>query len=282
MGKKSVLITGTNGFIGGNLAMQFSVEGHKVFSIDDSYLAKPDWGFQLNSILDTLDPDAVFHVGACSDTLESDVNYMMIRNYESTKIITDWCSKYDKPLIYSSSAANYGSNNHYPSNLYGWSKYAAEGYVCSNGGIALRYFNVYGPGEEHKGRMASVALQMYRRKEKGLPISIFPKEPKRDFVYIRDVISANMFALKNSNDLKGKFYDVGFGEPRLFEDVLNNLKIGDFSYTSEQEIPEGYQFYTCSNHWYWMPGWKAKWSLESGIEEYKNYLETGEYDRSPD
>ena len=67
-----------------------------------------------------------------------------------------------QPIIYSSSAANYGINNRYPSNLYGWSKYAAECYVVANGGIALRYFNVYGPGEEFKGNMASVAYQAYK------------------------------------------------------------------------------------------------------------------------
>ena len=122
--------------------------------------------------------DAVFHVGACSDTLETNVDYMMTRNYESTKIIMDWCVKNNKPMIYSSSAANYGTNNLYPSNLYGWSKYVGEGYVISNGGIALRYFNVYGPGEEDKGKMASVAYQMFIKNTKGEKITLFPKNHK--------------------------------------------------------------------------------------------------------
>ena len=107
---------------------------------------------------------------------------MMLLNYEVTKYITDLCYEHMIPLVYSSSAANYGTNEQYPSNLYGWSKYAGEGYVVSRGGVALRYFNVYGPGEEDKGRMASVAYQMYKRYQNGDEIKLFPKKPLRDFV----------------------------------------------------------------------------------------------------
>ena len=122
-------------------------------------------------------------------------------------------------MIYSSSAANYGERGENPSNLYGWSKYTAEDYVISNGGIALRYFNVYGPGEENKGSMASVALQMTRNYKEGKEIKLFPKKPKRDFVYIKDIISANLYAFENFNSLSGKYYEVGSGESRTFEDV---------------------------------------------------------------
>ena len=215
--------------------------------------------------------DAVFHVGACSDTLETNVDYMMTRNYESTKIIMDWCIKNNKPMIYSSSAANYGTNNLYPSNLYGWSKYVGEGYVISNGGIALRYFNVYGPGEEDKGKMASVAYQMFIKNVKGEKIVLFPKKPQRDFVYIKDIVSANIHALENYEELGGKYYEVGSGTARTFEDVLNNMGI-EYDYTSEDVIPNGYQFYTCSDKNKWMSGWESTWSLESGIKDYCEYL----------
>jgi len=115
------------------------------------------------------------------NTLETNVEYMMTRNYESTKIMMDWCIENNKPMIYSSSAANYGTNGKYPANLYGWSKYVAEGYVISNGGIGLRYFNVYGPGEEDKGKMASVAYQMFVKHNKGEDILLFPKKSKKRF-----------------------------------------------------------------------------------------------------
>lgn len=143
---KKVLITGTNGFIGSQLKNELENLGHKVYELNEDYFDLDSWYSELYVSIRRIDYDVIFHVGACSDTLEQNVNYMMIRNYESTKILTDYSKEKNIPIIYSSSAANYGTNNHYPSNLYGWSKYAGEGYVISNGGIALRYFNVYGPG----------------------------------------------------------------------------------------------------------------------------------------
>ena len=268
---KKVIVTGTRGFIGKSLAFQLERDGYLVTQFDDSYFLNLNWGEKLLQILESMNYDAVFHVGACSDTLETNVDYMMTRNYESTKIIMDWCIKNNKPMIYSSSAANYGTNNLYPSNLYGWSKYVGEGYVISNGGIALRYFNVYGPGEEDKGKMASVAYQMFIKNVKGEKIVLFPKKPQRDFVYIKDIVSANIHALENYEELCGKYYEVGSGTARTFEDVLNNMGI-EYNYTSEDVIPNGYQFYTCSNKIKWMKGWESKWTLEDGLKDYFNLM----------
>jgi len=194
---KKVIVTGSRGFIGKSLSYQLNRDGYLVHSFDDSYFLSENWSEELLKTLNSLNYDAIFHVGACSDTLETNVEYMMTRNYESTKIMMDWCIENNKPMIYSSSAANYGTNGKYPANLYGWSKYVAEGYVISNGGIGLRYFNVYGPGEEDKGKMASVAYQMFVKHNKGEDILLFPKKPKRDFVYVKDVVSANIHALNN-------------------------------------------------------------------------------------
>ena len=264
---KKVIITGTNGFIGLNLMRELDKQNYLTCGIDDAYLLHSKWEDNLLKQLNSLNYDAVFHVGACSDTLEQDVNYMMIRNYESTKVITKWCKENNKPIIYSSSAANYGINNRYPSNLYGWSKYAAEDYVILNGGIGLRYFNVYGPGEQNKGKMASVAYQMTQRYKKDEDIKLFPLNPKRDFVYVKDIINANIYALENYDKLKGNFYEVGFGEARPFEDIMNILEI-PFTYHNESIIPKGYQFYTCSDKTKWMDGWKPKWNLENGLKDY--------------
>ena len=194
---------------------------------------------------------------------------MMIRNFEFTKILSEYSFTSETKLIYSSSAANYGTNNLYPSNLYGWSKYVAEQFVIQNGGIALRYFNVYGPGESNKGRMASVAYQMLEKIRNGEEVKLFPGEPKRDFVYIKDVISANIFAYKNYDDLVYEYYDVGCGESRTFEDVMNILEL-PYTYYREDEVPLGYQFFTQSNKEKWMPGWYPEYTLEMGL---KNYIE---------
>lgn len=267
---KKVLITGTRGFIGNKLCIHIK-EIHdeiNVLEINDTIFGEEDWHSNLKYKITKFNPEVVFHVGACSDTLEKDVNFMMIRNYESTKLIADYCHKHNKKLIYSSSAANYGTNRTHPSNLYGWSKYVAEDYVLNKGGVALRYFNVYGLGEQHKGKMASIAFQMMEKNENNETIKLFPDFPKRDFVYINDVISANLHAEKNYDKLKGKFYEVGTGNARTYEDVLELLNIKKFSYYMKSDIPDGYQFFTESDKDRWMTGWEPKFSLEDGLNDY--------------
>ena len=267
--KKTIIITGTKGFIGSNLKKELE-DKFTIIEINENIFKEVNWKESL-SINFWQDIECVFHVGACSDTLETNVNYMMTLNYEFTKHLTLLCKTKKTPLIYSSSAANYGINNEYPSNLYGWSKYVAEDFVISNGGVALRYFNVYGPGEEHKGKMSSIAFQSYIKNKNNIDVSLFPNKPKRDFVYIKDIIDANIFAFKNFNNIKEKYYEVGSGVARTFEDVMNILKI-PFNYTDKNLIPNGYQFFTESNKIKWIPNWTSKWTLELGLEDYKNYL----------
>lgn len=273
---KKILITGSKGFIGKKLYDElFFNDDIELKGIDSEIFDDINWVDTLKNILNDFNPDVVFHVGACSDTLQNDVNFMFIRNYESTRIISEWCYNNESKLIYSSSAANYGVNDLYPSNLYGWSKYSGEHIVSLYGGISLRYFNVYGPGEENKGRMSSVAHQMYNKHKNGDKITLFPGKPTRDFVYINDVISANIHAWKNYRLLEddGKqYYEVGSGESRTFEDVLQILEI-PFEYTDVKMIPDGYQFYTKSNSDLWMPLWRSKYNIEKGLVEYKKYLD---------
>jgi ADP-L-glycero-D-manno-heptose 6-epimerase len=262
-----ILITGSDGFIGSNLRSELFSD-NIVYDLSEDFLQDSEWEDNLIKYLDQILPDSVFHVGACSNTLETDVNYIMTRNYQFTKILVDWCSFKNIPLIYSSSASCYGDNGTCPSNLYGWSKYTAEQYVISNWGIALRYFNVYGSGEEHKGNMASVAYQMLVKNSAGESVKLFKGNPKRDFVYIDDVVSANIYGMNHFFKLNKKFYDVGSGIPESFESVMEILDI-PYVY-SELDPPKGYQFYTCSNKNSWMPGWKPKYNLEKGLKIYKN------------
>ncbi len=267
MSGRRAIITGTNGFIGGSLRNKLQSD-FEIIEINEDIFDKSDWQKSLKDIIS--DVDAFFHVGACSNTLEDDVNYMMSRNFESTKIISDTCVEKGIKLIYSSSAAVYGVDGKIPSNLYAWSKWVSECYVVKNKGIALRYFNVYGPGESHKGRMSSVAYQMYMKNKNGEVINLFPLKPKRDFVYIGDVIDANIHAY-NSN-ISG-YFDVGSGDARTFEDVLDILDI-KYGYTLSDDIPNGYQFFTESDRNKWMPGWNPKYNIELGLSSYKRYLDT--------
>jgi nucleoside-diphosphate-sugar epimerase len=127
------LITGHKGFIGKNLSTRFD----KFIGIDEEYTQ-----LDLYKILDELELDVIFHIGACSDTMNTDLQFMMKKNYLSTKWIVDWAKLNNVKIIYSSSASVYGSDGNEPSNLYGWTKMISEDYVVSNGGVALRYFNV--------------------------------------------------------------------------------------------------------------------------------------------
>lgn len=266
----NVLITGTKGFIGSNLKKE--LEGkYQIIEVNENIFEESKWKEKLAHYF-WLKPVAVFHIGACSNTLEKDVNYMMKVNYEFTKFLMNMCKTHSIPMIYSSSAANYGTNGEFPSNLYGWSKYTAEDYVISNGGVALRYFNVYGPGEQNKGKMASVAYQMFQKKIQHEEIKLFPDKPRRDFVYIKDIISANLFAWENYENVCGNWYEVGSGEANTFESVLDNMGI-NYSYWDRSVIPSGYQFYTCSTKNKWMDGWKSKWSLADGIKDYLEFLQ---------
>jgi ADP-L-glycero-D-manno-heptose 6-epimerase len=272
-----ILITGTDGFIGKNLYNELK-EYNDIVTLNEDIFNNDNWISKIQDVLNTHLPDVIYHIGACSDTLETDVNYMMTRNYEATRILADWTEKNNKQIVYSSSAANYGVNKQYPSNLYGWSKYAAEQYVLLKGGIALRYFNVYGPYEEHKNEMASIAYQAwyYKQANKKDPFKIFPRKPTRDFIYVKDIVSANIYASKNYNALKENYYEVGSGESRLFESILELMNI-DYSYKSLISIPDGYQFYTCSDKNKWLPGWNAFYNLEKGIQDYIIYL-TNKYE----
>jgi ADP-L-glycero-D-manno-heptose 6-epimerase len=265
-----ILITGTNGFIGKNLLNELKNK-HEILEINEDIFDIEDWYNEIYFKLNKFNPEVVFHVGACSDTLETDVNYMMTRNFEFTRRVAEWCQLLGKKFIYSSSAANFGTNEEYPSNLYGWSKYVAEQYVVKCGGIGLRYFNVYGPLEDQKGKMASVAYQMLKKQKEGQEIKLFPNKPQRDFVYVKDVVSANLYAMENFEKNMGEWYEVGSGEDRTFEDVLDILKI-DYTYHNEIDIPKGYQFHTKSNSENWMSGWTPQYNLEKGLEDYLTFL----------
>lgn len=270
MDMKTVLTTGTAGFIGGRFVEKTNTMFRHI-KIEIDVLQNVNWEVDIRNVFANNYIEGVFHFGACSDTLNTDVNYMMLLNYEFTRVIVDLCKIYNIPIIYSSSAANYGIDGKLPSNLYGWSKYIAEKYVNLNGGVSLRYFNVYGPGEENKGKMASVVYQMYSKHKIGDTIQLFPKKPTRDFVYVDDVISANLKAYESYDSISGRYYDVGVGESRSFEDVLTIMRI-PYEYVSENYIPIGYQFYTCSSKDMWIPGWKPLFNLEDGLREYLSHL----------
>ena len=280
-----ILVTGADGFIGKNLCYFLERELNIIpYGLDlPDFYNKSDWASELLSIVNEINPNVIFHIGACSDTLETGVNYMMELNYESTKILTDWARDHNGKIIYSSSAASYGINNKFPSNLYGWSKYVAEGYVTSNGGVALRYFNVYGPGENHKGRMSSVALQMLDKKKNGEDILLFPGDPKRDFVYVDDVVSAylKLAEVSQLQNLNGEAFNFSRDEPLSVLDLYREISMivagkyiePEIKNTTKSEIKDQH---LNSAKAHAILGWKSSIDLQNGLNKtfnwYKNYL----------
>jgi len=258
-----VILTGSKGFIGGALLKALKKQKNTyVWLLDQN---KDQWNndIALNDAVKTC--DIIFHVGAISDTTLQDCNEMLYWNYTLSKKLFDLARKYNKRVVYSSSAATYGLGDDIPTNIYGWSKKLAEEYglkACKKF-VALRYFNVYGPGEQHKGKMASVAYQAYK---KGT-FTLFPKNPKRDFVYIDDVVKANLAASK----LDRGVFDVGYGKAVAFEDLVSGMKI-EYNYTTEDKIPSWYQFYTCANKNMRIPGWKPKFNVKNGTKDYRKRL----------
>ena len=262
-----ILFTGFDGFIGKSVTQKIINEKKEVesmFFIEKDYMNYEFWETSLDRSV--IDCDVVVHMGAITDTMFKDCNEMLKYNFEFSKVLFDLAASYQKKVIYSSSAANTGIEG-LPSNIYGWSKYITEKYgmVKVEDFIALRYFNVYGPGEEHKGKMASVAYQAHSLKK----FMLFPDNPKRDFVYINDVVDATIYPIFNSVP-KG-IYEVGSGEARTFEDVLDLMEVS-YEYKDKKEIPEGYQFFTEAKKNSFMEGWKPKYNLEKGIEDYKKYM----------
>ena len=111
-----------------------------------------------------------------------------------------------------------------------------------------------------------------------LQVRIFPGHPRRDFVYIEDVVSANVHAWKHYDALRGKYYEVGSGQARLFEEIMHFMNIPHFYY-KEEDVPPGYQFYTCSDNKKWMDGWSPAFDLEEGIEIYFKRLQGSKENR---
>lgn len=265
------LLTGYKGFIGQNLKEELKRIGYNVYGIEKTDVKK---------YLDNLDLfegyvkecDIIFHVGAISDTSVQDYHEMLYYNYHFTKVLVDLCKKHDKRIIYSSSASVYGDGNanDVPNNIYAWSKLLGEEYgrlSYPEGFVSLRYFNVYGPHEEHKleNKMCSIGYQAYVLND---TFKLFPKKPTRDFVYVKDVVSANICAIDSPTGI----YDVGFGESKSFEDFLDNMGNIPYIYVDENKIPSWYQFYTKANVEARMPGWEPKYNLERGCADYLNYL----------
>ncbi|MBF0610490.1 MAG: ADP-glyceromanno-heptose 6-epimerase [Magnetococcales bacterium] len=326
------IVTGGAGFIGSNLVAGLNrLDKRNILVVDN--LEKGDKFKNLISLdftdfqdkeefrhslshghFDSLKVDAIFHQGACSDTMEYNGRYMMDNNYNYSKELLHFAMEQKIPFIYASSAAVYGNsqeftedpNNENPLNVYGYSKLLFDRFVeqCLPAipkkmpVMGLRYFNVYGPGENHKGRMASMVHQLYHQLKQTGIARLFAGsggyangEQRRDFISVDDVVKINLYlaGLGIDNEKASRWkaakgvVNVGTGASRSFNDIANTLihllGKGEIQYTP---MPEGliqkYQNFTQANitllH---TAGYKAPFaSLEEGIASFVKAIQEKE------
>jgi len=307
-----ILITGGAGFIGSNLAATLIKRPNTDVVIADDF-SSGDWRnlIQVDCEVRAADCDdfdlldeiaageftAVMHQAAITDTTVMDQRLMVEVNTNAFASILKASAKSGTRVVYASSAGTYGNSEapnsigsgEEPENIYGFSKLAmdrvaARWYEKHPASIVgLRYFNVYGPGEHHKNeregnKTASMILQMYQRAKAGEQLRLFKHgEQMRDFVYIRDVIDANLAALEAP---RSGVCNVGSGKARTFNDIVENLGKQLGQNFDVEYIDNPFTFYqmhteadlTESKA---IMGWEPSWSLEKGIEDYVRLLESG-------
>lgn len=311
-----IVVTGAAGFIGSNIIKALNARGRKdIIAVDDltdgikfknlvdcdiqDYLDQDDF---IELILTDYDfeesIEAIFHLGACSATTEWNGKYMMENNYEYSKVLLHYCLDNNVQFIYASSAATYGNEttfvenpeNEAPINVYGYSKYLFDQYVrrilpTAKSQIAgMRYFNVYGPRESHKGGMASVAFHHYNQLKEADTVKLFQGcdgygdgEQRRDFVYVGDAVAVNLWFFEHA-DVSGIF-NVGTGRSQPFNDVGNAVTAsvgkGKIEYVPFPDKLKGhYQSFTEADiSALRKVGYDAEFkTVEQGIAEYVEWL----------
>jgi ADP-L-glycero-D-manno-heptose 6-epimerase len=253
-----IVVTGAAGFIGSNLIKGLNARGiDNIIAVDDltqgdkfknladlkiaDYVDADDF-YDLFSEAAFGDIEAVFHEGACSDTMEPDGKYMMDNNYTLSCELFHACQDQGTRLLYASSAATYGGSNTFsespefekPLNVYGYSKLLFDQRLrrelgtrferATNQVTGFRYFNVYGPREQHKGRMASVAFHQFNQYQADGKVKLFGEYggydaggQMRDFVFIDDVVCVNLWFLDHPE--QSGIFNLGTGKAQPFNDV---------------------------------------------------------------
>ncbi|MBA3680092.1 MAG: ADP-glyceromanno-heptose 6-epimerase [Bacteroidetes bacterium] len=319
-----IVITGSAGFIGSCIVSKFNSEGiTNLVLVDDFSINEKQANYTLKSFYQKIERKHfiewfdnnynivtdVIHVGARTDTTEKDVHILNELNLQYTKDIWTICAKNNINLIYASSAATYGLGEFgydddetkigqlKPLNLYGESKnnfdkWALQQSKTPPNWYGLKFFNVYGPNEYHKGRMASVIFHSFHQINNTSKVKLFRShDPKytdggqlRDFVYVKDVVSVIWFLY--SSKVKSGIYNLGSGKARTFLDLATatfkalNIEPNIEFIDTPIDIRDKYQYFTEANmNKLVSVGYSKKFtSLEDGVEDYvKNYLLKGNY-----
>jgi ADP-L-glycero-D-manno-heptose 6-epimerase len=316
---KQIVVTGAAGFIGSNLCRRLNKEGYKNLILVDRFNS-PDKNKNLEGVqfsskierdefihsLNSADMEFIFHIGARTDTAEFDTSVLDALNLNYSKSLWEICTAKQIPLLYASSAATYGlgengfSDEHSliqklrPLNPYGLSKQHFDLFVLEQKETppfwcGLKFFNVYGPHENHKGRMASVVFHAYNQIRQTGKVKLFKShqpdykdgEQSRDFIYVEDVVDVCLFFFshRNSSSASG-IYNVGTGKARTFNDLVKPIFAAlhlpaNIEYIPiPEDIRDKYQYFTEAQIKKLRSiGYKKEFtSLEEGVAEYVDFL----------
>jgi len=311
-----IIVTGGAGFIGSNivkglnkrgytniLVVDNMTKGEKFKNLTDCEIADYQ---EKNDFLSRIvkreyfasSIEAIFHQGACSDTTEQNGHYMMTNNYDYSKMMLHYCLGRNVPFFYASSASVYGAGPLFkeerqvenPLNIYGYSKFLFDQYIrpilatATSQIVGLRYFNVYGPREQHKGTMASVAYHFNHQLRQNGEVRLFEGsdgyangKQRRDFVYVEDAVAVNLWFLDNPR--KSGIFNVGTGRSQCFNDVahavINWHKEGKIEYIPFPEHLKGrYQSFTEADITNLRKiGYNKPFkTVEEGVKEYLDWL----------
>jgi len=311
-----IIVTGGAGFIGSNIIKGLNALGEeRIVVVDNLENSEKIRNLSSLRIYDYVDKrefirniesfrgvNVIFHQGACTNTMENNGRYLMENNYDYSKRLVNFCMESGIRFIYASSASVYGDGSRgfreereceRPLNAYAYSKFLFDEYIrrvidsSPVQIVGLRYFNVYGPGEWHKGRMASVIYQFYNQVKSEGKIRLFEGSErfKRDFIYIRDVVKVNLFFYERE-DISGIF-NCGTGRARSFLEVAeivssicNNADIEFIPFP--EDLKGKYQAYTCADlSKLRKAGYKDAFTqIEEGIREYIKILREEEQNSS--
>ena len=322
-----IIVTGGAGFIGSAIVWRLNKMGRSDIIIVDhlgktekwknlvplkysDYFEKDDFlkMIQENKLNYLVNLDAVIHMGACSATTELDASYLMRNNFEYSKVLAKFAIERKARFIYASSAATYGDGSYgfsddeneldklRPLNMYGYSKQMFDLWAKQEGvlreAVGLKFFNVFGPNEYHKGEMRSVVSKAFEQVKSTGIIKLFKSyrpdykdgEQRRDFIYIKDAVEMVVFFFENRN-VNG-IYNVGSGEANTWNDlayaIFRSMQIEPrIEYVEmPQTIREKYQYYTCAVvSKIKSSGYTGRNTpLQQGVEDYiKNYLLPGKH-----
>ncbi len=284
---KPIIVTGAAGFIGSCMVSRLKKEGYQdIIAVDDfsnelknknleaKAVKKIDRGEFFNWLKDlTQQPQAIFHLGARTDTTEQDTSLLNILNLDYTRRVWEYCTKHQIQLLYASSAATYGGGEHgysdshklirkyKPLNPYGWSKHNFDMWALDQDirppqWAGFKFFNVYGPNEYHKSRMASVIFHAFNQIQTTGSMKLFRSHnsqykdghQSRDFISVFDVVDVLLFSFEQK--IASGIYNLGSGNARTFLDLTNavfaalKLKPSILFIDTPLDIRDTYQYFT--------------------------------------